>query len=214
MKKLIAEFLGTSLLLMAIVGSGRMATYLTENIAIQLLINALSATLMLTVVINMFSNVSGAQFNPVVTIFKMLSKEMNLVIGLKYILAQSLGAISGTIIANSMFESALISISTYERFRSGTFIGELIATFGLVLVVALKSDRVGIFVPAWIGSAYFFTSSTSFANPAVTLGRVFTESFAGISPSSLIGFIGAQLLGLLIAFLFLPVFTDKEEAIE
>lgn len=214
MKKLIAEYLGTALLLMAIVGSGRMASSLTEDIALQLLLNAISASLMLLVIINLFSSVSGAHFNPVVSLFQIITKDLELITGLKYILAQFLGAISGTIMANAMFESALVSISTYERFRSGTFIGELVATFGLILVVALKSDRAGVLVPAWIGSAYFFTSSTAFANPAVTLGRIFTESFAGIAPISVIGFIGAQLLALVIAYLFLPALTDKSESDE
>ena len=214
MKKLIAEYLGTALLLMAIVGSGRMASSLTENIALQLLLNAISASLMLLVIINLFSSISGAHFNPVVSLFQIITRDIDLITGLKYIVAQILGAISGTIMANAMFENALVSISTYERFRSGTFIGELVATFGLILVVALKSDRAGVLVPAWIGSAYFFTSSTAFANPAVTLGRVFTESFAGIAPNSVIGFISAQLLALVIAYLFLPALTDKSESDE
>ena len=211
MKKLIAEYLGTALLLMAIVGSGRMASFLTEDIALQLLINAISTSLMLVVIINLFSSVSGAHFNPVVTLYKLISKEISFTLSAKYIGAQILGAISGTILANAMFESAFISISSDERFQSGTFVAEIIATFGLILIVALKSEKAEILVPAWIGSAYFFTSSTAFANPAVTLGRIFTESFAGIAPISVVGFVGAQLLGLVIAYLFLPVLTDRSE---
>lgn len=211
MKKLIAEYLGTALLLMAIVGSGRMASFLTEDIALQLLINAISTSLMLVVIINLFSFVSGAHFNPVVTLYKLMSKEISFTLSAKYIGAQILGAISGTILANAMFESAFITISTDERFQSGTFVAEIIATFGLILIVALKSEKAEILVPAWIGSAYFFTSSTAFANPAVTLGRIFTESFAGIAPISVVGFVGAQLLGLVIAYLFLPVLTDRSE---
>ena len=211
MKKLIAEYLGTALLLMAIVGSGRMASFLTVDIALQLLINAISTSLMLVVIINLFSSVSGAHFNPVVTLYKLISKEISFTLSAKYIGAQILGAISGTILANAMFESAFITISTDERFQSGTFVAEIIATFGLILIVALKSEKAEILVPTWIGSAYFFTSSTAFANPAVTLGRIFTESFAGIAPISVVGFVGAQLLGLVIAYLFLPVLTDRSE---
>ena len=209
MQKAIAEFLGTFLLLNAIVGSGLMATQLTNDVALQLLINALSTVLTLAVVIKLFQNISGAQFNPVVTLYDLLRKNIKFKQSMLYILAQIFGAIAGTISANLMFNSGAVQFATNDRYNSGSFIGEVLATFGLIMVISLKPSKAAFLVPAWIGSAYFFTSSTAFANPAVTLGRIFTDSFAGISISSVLPFIAAQLLGMLLMLLIKDRLTES-----
>lgn len=209
MQKVIAEFLGTFLLLNAIVGSGLMATQLTNDVALQLLINALSTVLTLAVVIKLFQNLTGAHFNPVVTLYDLLRKRIKFKQSMLYILAQILGAIAGTISANVMFNSGVTQLSTNDRYSSGSFIGEVLATFGLIMVISLKPNKASFLVPAWIGSAYFFTSSTAFANPAVTFGRIFTDSFAGISISSVLPFIAAQLLGMLLMLLIRDRLTER-----
>jgi glycerol uptake facilitator-like aquaporin len=210
MRKYLAEFTGTFFLLTAVVGSGYMATNLTSNIALQLLINALATIAMLAVIISVFADVSGSHFNPVVTLYLLIKRKIKPANALGYILSQILGAILGTITANFMFSSNFIEISTEDRFNSGTFIGEVLATFGLLLVIIAKPSKVNYLVPAWIATAYFFTASTSFANPAVTLGRIFTDSFAGIAPASVLGFIGAQLIALvLVAWYSISMKLDK-----
>jgi glycerol uptake facilitator-like aquaporin len=198
MRKYLAEFTGTFFILTAVVGSGYMATNLTSNIALQLLINALATIAMLAVIISVFADVSGSHFNPVVTLYLLIKKKIKPANSLGYLLSQILGAILGTIAANFMFSSNFIEISTEDRFNSGTFVGEVLATFGLLLVIIAKPSKANRLVPAWIATAYFFTASTSFANPAVTLGRIFTDSFAGIAPASVLGFICAQLLALVL----------------
>jgi glycerol uptake facilitator-like aquaporin len=210
MRKYLAEFTGTFFLLTAVVGSGYMATNLTSNIALQLLINALATIAMLAVIISVFADVSGSHFNPVVTLYLLIKKKIKPANSLGYLLSQILGAILGTIAANFMFSSNFIEISTEDRFNSGTFIGEVLATFGLLLVIIAKPSKANRLVPAWIATAYFFTASTSFANPAVTLGRIFTDSFAGIAPASVLGFIGAQLIALvLVAWYSISMKLDK-----
>lgn len=193
MKKLIAEFLGSFLLLNAVVGSGIMATNLTDNSALQLLINAVATVAMLAVIISVFAEISGAHLNPVVSLYLTLQKQMHFNELIKYVAVQILGAIVGTLTANEMFGHKILEISSHQRNSAGTLIGELIATFGLLLVITAKAEKAAVLVPAWIGSAYFFTSSTSFANPAVTIGRIFTDSFSGIAPGSVPWFIAAQI---------------------
>jgi arsenate reductase len=144
--------------------------------------------------------ISGAHFNPAVSLVQVLRREMNAVEFLSFISAQIAGAITGAIVANVMFDLEAIQISTNERVSTGTLVGEVIATAGLITVifvlVARSQDKlIPVAVAAWIGSAYFFTSSTSFANPAVTIGRVFSDTFAGINPASVLPFIIAQLIG-------------------
>jgi len=198
MKKYLVEFTGTFFLLAAVVGSGYMATNLTSNNALQLVINALATIAMLAVIISIFADISGSHFNPVVTLYFMMKKELKPADSLGFLLAQICGGILGTIAANFMFSNNLIELSTKDRFNSGTFIGEVLATFGLLLVIIAKPAKANHLVPAWIATAYFFTASTSFANPAVTVGRIFTDSFAGIAPASVLGFIGAQLIALVL----------------
>ena len=202
MKKLISEFSGTFLLLNAVVGSGIMATNLTTDAGLQLVINALSVVAMLAVIIMVFAKVSGAHFNPAVSLYFAIRGVLRPREFFGYVIAQILGAITGTMTANLMFQHKVLEISSHNRSSFGTFIGEIVATFGLLLIIATKSEIASVLVPAWIGSAYFFTASTSFANPAVTIGRVFTNSFSGIAPKSVLGFMAAQILAVLLVRLF------------
>jgi len=145
--------------------------------------------------------ISGAHFNPAVSLAGLIRKEMSVSKFVWYTFAQVTGAIAGAVLANLMFDSAAISISTHQRVTAGTLIGEVVATAGLIIVIYTfiareKQTLIPIAVAAWIGSAYFFTSSTSFANPAVTLGRIFSDSFAGIAPESVLPFIAAQIVGM------------------
>ena len=200
LKKWLAEFIGTATLVCVVVGSGIMGTNLSKDSGIALLINAFSTIFALALLILIIAPISGAHFNPAVSLVQVLRREMNAVEFLSFISAQITGAISGAIIANVMFDLEAIQISTNERVSTGTLVGEVIATAGLITVifvlVARRQDKlIPLAVAAWIGSAYFFTSSTSFANPAVTIGRVFSDTFAGINPASVLPFIIAQLIG-------------------
>ena len=209
MRKLAAEFIGTFLLLNAIVGSGFMATNLTTDVGVQLLINALSTIAMLSVVISVFAKISGAHFNPAVSLYSAIRGKLKPEELFGYVIAQILGAISGTMTANLMFQHKVLEISSNDRSSAGTFIGEVVATFGLLLVIATRAENASILVPAWIGSAYFFTASTSFANPAVTIGRMFTDSFSGIAPQSIFAFIAAQLLAILLSRIISRIFAEE-----
>lgn len=198
MNKYLAEFTGTLMLVTAVVGSGIMATQLTQDIGLQLLVNAISTTLVLAIIIVLFKETSGAHFNPAVTLVALLRKKLALKQAAGYVVGQLIGGLIGVTLAHAMFGLAIIETSTHSRSGMGLLLGELVATFGLVIIVLKPNIKHEFFVPAWICGAYFFTSSTSFANPAVTISRAFTDSFAGISPSSLTGFISAQLIGALI----------------
>jgi glycerol uptake facilitator-like aquaporin len=200
LRKWLAEYIGTATLVCVVVGSGIMGTNLSKDSGIALLINAFSTIFALALLILIIAPISGAHFNPAVSLVQVLRREMNAVEFLSFISAQIAGAISGAIIANVMFDLEAIQISTNERVSTGTLVGEVIATAGLITVifvlVARSQDKlIPLAVAAWIGSAYFFTSSTSFANPAVTIGRVFSDTFAGINPASVLPFIIAQLIG-------------------
>ena len=200
LRKWLAEYIGTATLVCVVVGSGIMGTNLSKDSGVALLINAFSTIFALALLILIIAPISGAHFNPAVTLVQVLRREMNAVEFLSFISAQITGAISGAIIANVMFDLEAIQISANERVSTGTLVGEVIATAGLITVifvlVARSQDKlIPVAVAAWIGSAYFFTSSTSFANPAVTIGRVFSDTFAGINPASVLPFIIAQLIG-------------------
>lgn len=204
-KKAVAEFTGTALLVCVVVGSGIMGTNLSNDNAVALVVNTLSTILALALLILVLGPVSGAHFNPVVTLVQFLSKSISAASSLAYLVAQVSGAIIGALVANAMFDLTLIQISSNMRVTPGTLIGELIATAGLVALIQILISRkqdslIAVSVAAWIGSAYFFTSSTSFANPAVTVGRIFSDTFAGIAPESVLPFIGAQVAGGLIGF--------------
>ena len=208
--KLVAEFLGTALLVAVVVGSGHMVDAITSDIGVALLINQFATILALGVLVALLMPISGAQINPAVTLALMLRRRMSVGQGLAYVIVQIPGAVVGTIAANAMFDLPLIDLSTRERITPGTFLGEMMATAGLIslILTALyqgKDSWLPLLVPAWIGAGYFFTSSTSFANPAVTIGRMFTESFTGIAPSSVPWFIAAQAVGVVVAlFLVAP----------
>ncbi|SDP62520.1 Glycerol uptake facilitator (Major Intrinsic Protein Family) [Pedococcus dokdonensis] len=205
-RRLLAEFLGTALLVAVVVGSGIAAQQLSpEDVGLQLLENSIATVLGLTVLILLFGPVSGAHFNPVVSLADwFLGRRTGHGLTLPdvgaYTVAQVLGSIGGSVLANAMFDVGT-SISTKDRATGGRLLAEVVATtFLLALIFALvRSGRGAIAAPAvgaYIGAAYWFTSSTSFANPAVTIGRIFSDTFAGIAPGSAVAFIAAQLVGL------------------
>lgn len=215
MKKLLAEYLGTTLLVTIVVGSGIMATDLTKDVGLQLLINTVATVFGLAVLILILAPISGAHFNPVVTLVDSLQGKSSVLHFFQYTIAQILGAISGAILANAMFGHAIIETATMVRTGSNLYLAEIVATAGLILVINLLVVQKNLTVipaavAAWIGSAYFFTSSTSFANPAVTIGRTFSDSFAGIAPSSAPAFISAQILGALIGLGLVKVLTHDK----
>ena len=209
-RRVTAEFLGTALLVTVVVGSGIAAERLSpDDVGLQLLENSTATFLGLTVLILLFGPVSGAHFNPVVSAADWLLGHRSGT-GLSgndvalYTVAQTVGAIAGAELANLMYQVPLGELSTKDRTGGHLLLGEVVATVGLVaLIFALARTGRGLMaapaVGAYIGAAYWFTSSTSFANPAVTIGRVFSDSFAGIVPASVPGFIAAQLIGGLIA---------------
>jgi glycerol uptake facilitator-like aquaporin len=199
-RRIAAEFLGTMILVAAVVGSGIMATLLTDDVGVQLLMNMLATVLVLGLLIWTLGPISGAHFNPAVTGVALVRREIHPGEGTAYIPAQIAGAITGAILANVMFDLPAVEVSTHQRGGAGVLLGEVVATAGLLWIIGALtrtgSGRLGpVLVPAWIGAAYFFTSSTSFANPAVTIGRAFTDTFAGIAPASVVPFIAAQLVG-------------------
>ncbi|MEY4993532.1 MAG: hypothetical protein RIS82_654 [Actinomycetota bacterium] len=214
-RKLWAEFSGTALLVCVVVGSGIMGSQLSEDAGVALLINAFSTIFALALLILLLGPISGAHFNPAVSLVQLFNKESTPKQTVFFALSQILGAISGAILANLMFDLPAIEFSTHARVSSGTLIGEVIATAGLIALIGILSLRnqtklIPVAVAAWIGSAYFFTSSTSFANPAVTVGRMFTDSFAGIEPTSVLPFIGAQLAGMAIGMTLIRVATPHK----
>jgi glycerol uptake facilitator-like aquaporin len=198
--KLISEFVGMALLACVVVGSGIMGTNLSADPGVALLINTISTIFALAILILILGPISGAHFNPAVTLVSLANKTMQTKEAIGYIAVQVAGAITGALVANAMFDLVVIQISQKDRVTTGKLIGEVIATAGLIIVIGVLIDRaqtslIPIVVAGWIGSAYFFTSSTSFANPAITIGRVFSDTFAGIAPSSVLPFIVAQLIG-------------------
>ncbi|MFB7892955.1 aquaporin [Microbacterium sp. NPDC056044] len=223
-RRVLAEFLGTALLVTVVVGSGIAAEQLSTDTGLQLLENSIATALGLGVLILLLAPVSEAHFNPVVSLadFALGRRDRS---GLTapalgvYVFAQVTGAICGAILANAMFATST-SLSTTDRATLATFLAEIVATAGLVLLViglsrTGRSDPViATAIGAYIGAAYWFTSSTSFANPAVTVGRIFTDTFAGIAPASAMPFIAAQLVGGLVgATIGVALFTRSESRI-
>ena len=204
-RRLLAEFAGTALLVTAVVGSGIMASTLSPNdVGLQLLENSVATAFALGALILTFGPVSGAHFNPVVTLADRLLGGIRTPVAVLYVVAQVIGGCAGCVVANVMFSLAAIDISTHARTGGGLWLGEVVATLGLLLVIlgVVRSDQaryVPFAVGGYIVAAYWFTSSTSFANPAVTIARTLTDSFAGISPSSVPGFVVAQVVGALLA---------------
>ena len=215
MRKLLAEFLGTALLVAIVVGSGIMATDLTQDVGLQLLINTIATVFGLAVLILILAPISGAHFNPVVTLVDLIQGKSSFIQFLQYAVVQTAGAITGAFLANAMFDQAVIQTATKLRSGSNLYLAEIVATAGLILVINLLVNQKNLTVipaavAAWIGSAYFFTSSTSFANPAVTIGRTFSDSFAGIAPECAPKFIAAQILGAIIGLGLVKVLTNDK----
>jgi glycerol uptake facilitator-like aquaporin len=205
-RRLVAEALGTCLLIVAVVGSGIMASRLSPNdVGLQLLENAAATAGALIGLILMFGAVSGAHFNPVVTAVDRLLGTITTGDAVLYAIAQTIGGCVGAVLANLMFELDAVNISTKVRSSGALWLSEVIATVGLLLVIhgcvrTGRASAVPFAVGAWIGGAYWFTSSTSFANPAVTIARTLSDSFAGIKPSSAPMFIVMQIIGAVIAY--------------
>jgi glycerol uptake facilitator-like aquaporin len=204
-RRLTAEALGTAFLLIAVVGSGIMASQLSDDVGLQLLENAIATGGALIGLILMFGAVSGAHFNPAVTLLDRMLGSLTTSDAVLYVIAQVAGACVGTIVANVMFELPAIELSTTTRSSGALWLSEVVATVGLLLVIqgCVRTGRaaaVPFAVGAWITGAYWFTSSTSFANPAVTVARTLSDTFAGIAPGSAPMFIAMQLVGTAVAF--------------
>jgi glycerol uptake facilitator-like aquaporin len=207
MKKIISEFFGTALITIAVIGSAIMASIWTKDGAVWLLVNMVSTVAALYIAINLFSEISGAHFNPVVSFLIALSRGISWREFFEYLAAQFIGAIVGATLAQALFNSPILVLSSIDRSGLNIFGAETLASFGLVLIAIaswryFETQQRAILIVLWIASAYFFTSSTSFANPAVSFGRIFTDSLAGISPSSFLLFTLAQVVGGLLAFAF------------
>jgi len=216
LRKLIAEWLGTFSLLATVIGSGIMAERLAGgNVAIALLGNTIPTGAILVVLITIFGPISGAHFNPAVTLSFLLRREIAPGAGGAYVLAQICGGIAGVFAAHLMFDVPLISPATHLRTGLGQWVGEFIATFGLIgtILACLRArpDFVAVAVGLYITAAYWFTSSTSFANPAVTIARGFSDTFAGIAPADVPAFIAVQLVAAALATLFFGWFLRDEE---
>ncbi len=219
-RRLIAEFLGSAMLAAVVIGSGIAAQQLSpNNVGLELLENAIVTGAGLFAIILMFASISGAHFNPVVTIVDASFGGISWRDVVAYVPAQIAGCVGGAIAANVMFSLATISVSTHHRATGPHLFSEVVATFGLLLVIFLlarteRSSFTPAAVAAYITAAYFFCSSTSFANPAITIGRMFSNTFAGIAPSSVVAFIIAQLVGAALAVaiirLLLPGMTSRE----
>ena len=206
-RRLLAELLGTALLVSVVVGSGIAAQQLSDDVGLRLLESSTATVLGLAVLILMFGPVSGAHFNPVVSaadwfLGRRTRTGLSLVEVVAYAATQVLGGVAGALLANAMFD-VRADLATTHRASAGHLLGEVVATAGLVaLVFALaRTGRGAVAAPAvgaYIGAAYWFTSSTSFANPAVTIGRIFSDTFAGIAPASVPAFVAAQVVGLVL----------------
>jgi glycerol uptake facilitator-like aquaporin len=226
LRPLLAEFTGTGLLVTVVVGSGIAAAQLSPtDVGLQLLENSTATALGLAVLILLFGPVSGAHFNPVVSLADwLLGRRKRVGITgkncLAYAVVQVVGGVAGAVLANLMFDQRVVEIATKTRITTGHLVGEVVATAGLIALIfalartgrtALSAAAVG----AYIGAAYWFTSSTSFANPAVTIGRMFSDTFAGVAPSSAIGFIAAQIVGALIGLpLVVVLYPDVDRIAE
>jgi glycerol uptake facilitator-like aquaporin len=209
------EFLGTAILAFAIVGSGIMATNLTSDSALRLLINAISTAVGLAVVIRVGMKVSGSHFNPAVTLVMLFIKKIDAQSSIFYIGAQIVGAISGVVTANFIFDQKVLDSSMIDRSGSNLFVSEVIATAVLLWIILRfpkRDDLVALYAPLWIFGGILLTSSTAFANPAITIGRVFTTSITGIAPESILAFIVAQLIGAAIGLLIARNITNPKGA--
>lgn len=216
-RRLAAEALGTAMLVATVVGSGIMADQLSDDVAVSLLGNTIPTGAILFMLITILGPISGAHFNPVVTMVFALRKELEASVILPYMLAQILGGIAGTLIAHVMFDLPVLQISETVRSGSAQWSAEAVATFGLLLTILgglrFKADAIPMLVGLYITAAYWFTASTSFANPAVAIARSLTNTFAGIRPLDLPGFIIAQIVGAVLASMLAAwLFADERRA--
>jgi glycerol uptake facilitator-like aquaporin len=211
-----SEVLGTAVLVMTVIGSGVMATNISDDTGVQLLINSLSTAAILYALITLLADISGAHFNPLVTLVLAFKREMKLAETAQFILAQFIGALIGAGLANLVFDLPAFTASTKVRSGSNLFLSEIIATAGLIFIIFVAIDqkrdkKIPTLVACWIGAAYFFTSSTSFANPAVTFARGWSDTFAGIAPESIAQFIAAQLIGAVLGLLLSQSLSVKSK---
>ncbi|HET6976070.1 MAG TPA: MIP/aquaporin family protein [Pyrinomonadaceae bacterium] len=218
-QRVVAEILGTAFLLAAVVGSGIMAERLAgANVALALLANTMATGAALLALILTFAPVSGAHFNPIVSLASLIEKGIDRKVFAFYCGAQIIGAVAGVVIANKMFGLPAVNLSHHARAGTELLLSEFVASFGLVMVIAgsarLPSNAVAFAVAAYISAAYWFTPSTSFANPAVTIARSLSDTFAGIAPANVLGFIAAQLLGGVAATLLSKWLIPKTQNME
>ncbi|MGA1620614.1 MAG: aquaporin [Aquiluna sp.] len=212
--KLLAEFLGTAMIVAGVIGAGFMTASLDSGYPLGLTMIAATVAAVLFVAISILGPISGAHFNPAVTIALLVRRGIAPSSAAGYVVSQIAGATSGAVIANLMFGSSWIEVSEIARFSTATFLGEIVATWGLVLLILLlvkfeRTQLVAASVAAWIFAGHIFTSSTSFANPAVTVGRIFSEAPSAISPDSALWFVLAQLVGAAIALITFISLTRK-----
>lgn len=214
-RQLVAEALGTAILVCTVVGSGIMATNLTSDVALQLLGNTLPTGAILVVLITVLGPLSGAHFNPAVTLAFLVRREITTSNSVLYIMAQAIGGIIGTFVAHGMFAESIFQVSSTIRTGGPQWLAEAVATFGLVFVIlaGLKANKTAIpwLVGLYITAAYWFTASTSFANPAVALARSLTDTFSGIRPLDLPGFMAAECAGALIAAVLVRWLLNERE---
>ncbi|PRY65429.1 glycerol uptake facilitator-like aquaporin [Glaciihabitans tibetensis] len=209
-----AEFLGSAALTTIVVGSGIAATNLTDDVGLQLIINAITTAFGLFVLITVLGPLSGAHFNPLVSAADYAFGFRGLRDIAPYVLAQVTGCIAGSVLANVMFELPPVSWSTTDRATPAHLLAELVATAGLIFIIFIlartgRAQFAAAVVATYIGAAYFFTSSTSFANPAITVGRMFSDSFAGIAPGSALPYIGAQAIGAALGFVAVNILVPS-----
>ena len=214
LRRILAEAIGTATLLLVVIGSGVMATNLSKDVGVQLTINSAATGLILYILITLLGPISGAHFNPVVTGIQIFKKNITPSLAAAYLVAQLVGAVIGVALANFIFRLPIIEISQKDRTGTDLFVSEILATAGLVFVIftaiAQKSEaKIPVLVGAYISAAYFFTSSTSFANPAVTVARTLSDSFAGIAPASVLPFIAAQVIGAIAGIALTNFITSK-----
>ena len=214
LRKLIAEGLGTLLLVCVVVGSGIMAESLADgNVAVALLGNTIATGAILYVLITIFGDVSGAHFNPAVSFIFWLRGDLSRGLLLGFIVAQCLGGVAGTFLAHFMFEQDLLQFGQHARTGNAKWVAEVVASFGLMLTILgglrYRPDAVPALVGFYITAGYWFTSSTSFANPAVTIARSLSDSFAGIRPQDVAGFIIAQIIGMCLAYVLSKALFTK-----
>jgi len=214
-KKFLGEFIGTALLVATVVGSGAMAQFITQDVGVQLLINTVATIFMLALLIFVFAGISGSHFNPLVSLAEFFFKRLSAQELALYIAAQFAGGVLGTAIANTMFGRQALIASEFIRSGRGVWLGEIVATAGLLMLIHLlgsqkKGDAAAFVVAGWIGAAYFFTASTSFANPAVTFARSWTDTFSGIAPQSVPLFIVFQTVGAILGVAIASAFVTKE----